>query len=539
MAEVEDDAGTEHSACDEVASTPKTSRLNSAAPDFVPTGKLPHVSIDRTVSGLDEVKFSPANGVCTPSSTTCWYWDGHGWHFSPHIGKGASPCSSWGSPHSVLAPLTPQQGGPRSWPQQQASTDAGSSSDGGLASDGSLSSCGSIAPAPPLLYHPQQHPHSPFYWAHHHPHHYPAGPASPHGPAPVPPTAMQQLVQSQQCGFAPHGGQLLQVTYGHPAAAAARQQAHMPGHVPVYFGSPVQLGHGMLPQSLSPRSMDPGLMRSPFVTPQRPPIHHGGGGGAHGLPPLAMPVTPQQYSCGQPVSPGYGWQPGTPSQWQEPGQQRRSWQRQRPGAGTPVMAPRRPSRMGSTSLNSSLNSSLAGSQNTSPNSAPLTPPPATPAPATAPLQQMPAAGERLPLKEVQLLLPPEVACPPSPRSCSPMRKASGLTAADTAQITAVLTKADLLYDHEVPEQVADLRALLNPDSQEPINARQRRTLRRATERAAKALGMVQQSSSDTGDAGDSMQTGGGESGSKASRGVPNSSRHAAGPGLTIEVPVAT
>lgn len=222
--------------------------------------------------------------------------------------------------HSVLAPLTPQQGGPRAWPQQQASTDAGSSSDGGLASDGSLSSCGSGAPAPPLLYHPQQQAHSPFFWAHHHlHHHHPAGPASPHGPAPVPPVAMQQLAPSQQRGPLPHSGQLLQVAYGHPAAAAARQQAHMPGHVPVYFGSPVQLAHGMLPQSPSPRGLDPGFMRSPLVTPQRPPMHHGSGGGAHGLPPLAMPVTPQQYGCGQPASPGYGWQPGTPSQWQEPG----------------------------------------------------------------------------------------------------------------------------------------------------------------------------------------------------------------------------
>lgn len=63
------------------------------------------------------------------------------------------------------------------------------------------------------------------------------------------------------------------------------------------------------------------------------------------------------------------------------------------------------------------------------------------------------SGVGVHLQELQLLLPPEAACPPSPRSCSPMRKASGLTAADTAQITAVLHKADLLYDNEVPEQV--------------------------------------------------------------------------------------
>lgn len=61
--------------------------------------------------------------------------------------------------------------------------------------------------------------------------------------------------------------------------------------------------------------------------------------------------------------------------------------------------------MGSTSLNSSLTGSLAGSQNTSPDSAPLTPLPATPAPAAAPLQQTPAAGERLPLKVARLRQP--------------------------------------------------------------------------------------------------------------------------------------
>lgn len=51
------------------------------------------------------VKFSPANGVCTPSSTTCWYWDGYGWQFSPQLRKFGSPCSSWGSPVSVALAL--------------------------------------------------------------------------------------------------------------------------------------------------------------------------------------------------------------------------------------------------------------------------------------------------------------------------------------------------------------------------------------------------------------------------------------------------
>lgn len=63
-----EDERTEQSACDEVASTPKMSRLNSAAPDFVPTGKLPHVSIDRTVSGLDEGVVFRTN-ACVPIQT--------------------------------------------------------------------------------------------------------------------------------------------------------------------------------------------------------------------------------------------------------------------------------------------------------------------------------------------------------------------------------------------------------------------------------------------------------------------------------------
>ena len=128
----------------------KDSLLNSAAPDFVPC-KL-RCSTDRTVSELEEgghclsesrcldglhrvsmpnvhawsirstcillawrsvspckcsddrniascaVTFSPANGICTPSSTSCWYWDGLQWHVSPHLGKESSGGSSWSSP---------------------------------------------------------------------------------------------------------------------------------------------------------------------------------------------------------------------------------------------------------------------------------------------------------------------------------------------------------------------------------------------------------------------------------------------------------
>lgn len=44
------------------------------------------------------VTFSPANGICTPSSTSCWYWDGLQWHVSPHLGKDSSGGSSWSSP---------------------------------------------------------------------------------------------------------------------------------------------------------------------------------------------------------------------------------------------------------------------------------------------------------------------------------------------------------------------------------------------------------------------------------------------------------
>lgn len=49
-------------------------------------------------------------------------------------------------------------------------------------------------------------------------------------------------------------------------------------------------------------------------------------------------------------------------------------------------------------------------------------------------------------------MPAEPAGPPSPRACSPTRTASGMTAADTQQIAAVLEKAELLSD-EVPQQV--------------------------------------------------------------------------------------
>lgn len=44
------------------------------------------------------VKFSPANGVCTPTSTSCWVWDSstQGWYWSPHFVKGGrSPAGSW------------------------------------------------------------------------------------------------------------------------------------------------------------------------------------------------------------------------------------------------------------------------------------------------------------------------------------------------------------------------------------------------------------------------------------------------------------
>jgi hypothetical protein len=55
-----------------------------------------------------------------------------------------------------------------------------------------------------------------------------------------------------------------------------------------------------------------------------------------------------------------------------------------------------------------------------------------------------------PLQELTIALNPEGQ--PTPRACSPMRKPSGISAADTQAIAAVLEKAELLGDH-VPKQV--------------------------------------------------------------------------------------
>lgn len=175
----------------------------------------------------------------------------------------------------MLAPLTPQQGGHGC---QHSSSD--SSTDGGLASNGSMSSCGSGTPGPPLLCHPQQAMQHPFYWQ----------PASPHGPRGPPPSPMAFPYMGTPAGPLAHG-----VMQHHPM-----QQGYMPAH------------GGMPPQSPLPHGM-----QSPLMTPQRPGAQ---GAMAHGLPPLAMPLTPQ-FHCMQPPSPAYMWQPGTPCQWQEAGEQ--------------------------------------------------------------------------------------------------------------------------------------------------------------------------------------------------------------------------
>lgn len=55
-----------------------------------------------------------------------------------------------------------------------------------------------------------------------------------------------------------------------------------------------------------------------------------------------------------------------------------------------------------------------------------------------------------PVQELTFVVDPEGQ--PGPRACSPMRKPSGISAADTQAIAAVLEKAELLGD-TVPKQV--------------------------------------------------------------------------------------
>lgn len=188
----------------------------------------------------------------------------------------------------MLGPQTPQQGGAHVC-QQLPSSD--SSTDGGLASDGSMSSCGT--PGPPMLCHPQQAMHDPFYWQ--------------HGDVPSPRRAMPPSPMAYPYMGLPPGALAHGVMQHHPMQQGYMMPAH--GAMPL----PGMPSPGMPP----PAPMHCAAPQSPMMTPQRPPTH---GGMAHGLPPLATPATPH-FHCMQPQSPAYGWQPGTPCQWQEPGEQ--------------------------------------------------------------------------------------------------------------------------------------------------------------------------------------------------------------------------